>query len=75
MFEYDYKYAILLDKLRIGKIAFLFNLDTLYSGGGVNYSFRWTYSHFTIYTNVLYCFTVVCHCIYIKHLFQGEYAE
>ena len=34
MFNYDYKYAILLDKLRKGEdfIPF-FNLDTLYSGG------------------------------------------
>ena len=36
MLEYDYKYAILLDKLRNGgTFHFLLNLDTLYSGGGV----------------------------------------
>ena len=40
MIKYDYKYAILLDKLRIGEdfISFL-NLETLISGGGVNHPF------------------------------------
>ena len=35
MFKYDYKYAILLDKLRNREdfISFFFNLDILYSGG------------------------------------------
>ena len=43
MFKYDYKYAILLDRLRNGEV----NSDTLYSGGGVYHPFRWTF--FTSY--------------------------
>ena len=34
MFKYDYKYAILLDKLRnVEDFIHFLNLDTLYSGG------------------------------------------
>ena len=34
MFEYDYKYAVLLDKLRNGEYFIIFlNVDTFYSGG------------------------------------------
>ena len=42
MFKCENKYAILLDNLRNEEYFFL-NLDTLYSGGGVNYPFRWTF--------------------------------
>ena len=77
MFYYDYKYAILLDKLRNGEDFIFFNLDTLYSGG-------WGKSPlpldiftpiYTIYTIFLYCFTVVCHCIHVMHRFKGKHAK
>ena len=77
MFKYYYKYAILLDKLRNGKdfISFL-NLDTLYSGGGVNHPFRWTFSRLIYHLYIfLYCFTVVCHCIHVMYTFKGKYAD
>ena len=58
MFEYDYKYVILLDKLRNGEDFFL-NLDTLYSGGGVNYPFRWTVSRLIYH---IYKFFILLYC-------------
>ena len=60
------------------KISFLFNLDTLYSGGGggeVNHPFRWTFSRliYHIY-KILYCFTVVYHLMHVMYNFKGKYA-
>ena len=45
MFKYDFKYAILLDKLRNGEdfISFL-NFIHYIHGGGVNHPFRWPFS-------------------------------
>ena len=45
MFKYDYKYAILLDKLRNGDdfISFWIWLHYI-QGGGVNHPLRWTFS-------------------------------
>ena len=45
MFKYDYKYAILLDKLRNVEdfISFLIWMHYI-QGGGVNHLFRWTFS-------------------------------
>ena len=72
MFKYDYKYAFLM-----GKISFLLNLDTLYSGGWGKlplpldiFTSNIPYIHF-----VLYCFTVICHCIHVMYKFKGKYAE
>ena len=55
-FKYDYKYVILLGKLRNGEdfISFL-NLDTLYSGGGVNHPFRWTFSRLIYHIYIFLC--------------------
>ena len=45
MFKYDYKYAILLDKLRNGEEFISFGIWIHYiQGGGVNHPFRWTFS-------------------------------
>ena len=60
MFEYDYKYAILLDKLRnwIDFISFLIWIHYI-RGGGVNHPFRWTFSpliyHIDKFFILLYC--------------------
>ena len=59
MFKYDYKYAILLDKLRNGEDVFFFNLDTLYSGGGVIHPLRRVFSRLIYHKHnifiLLYC--------------------
>ena len=66
MFKFDYKYAILLDKLINGEdFIFFLNFDILYSGGGVNHPFRRAFS----------CFTVVCHCKHVMYQFKAKYAE
>ena len=44
MVYYDYKYAILLDKLRNGEDFIFFLIWIHYiQGGGVNHPFRWTF--------------------------------
>ena len=63
----------------MGKIAFfIFILDTLYSGGGVNRPFLWTFSRliYHIY-KFLHCFsfTIVHNFIHIEHQFKGGGAE
>ena len=59
-----------------GRFYFFLNLDTLYSGGGVNHPFRWTFSRLIYHIcKILYCFTVVCHCIHVMYNFKGKYAE
>ena len=75
MFKYDYKYAILLDKLRFGKISFCIGIHCI-QGSGVNHPFRWTFSRliYHIY-KTLYCFTVECYCIHVKYKFKRKYAE
>ena len=73
MFKYDYKYAILLDKLRKGGdfISF-YNLDTLYSGGGVNHLFRWTFSRLIYH---IYNFFILLYCrmpLYTCNVYEGH---
>ena len=51
MFKYDYKYAILLDKLSHGEDFIFLNFHILYSGGGVDHPFHWAFSRLiTTYT-------------------------
>ena len=62
MFKYDYKYAFLHDKLRNGEDLISFkNLDTLYSGGGVNHPFRRTFSSLIYHIHV-YNFFILPYC-------------
>ena len=78
MFKYDYKYAILLDKIRNGEdfISF-FNSDTLYSGGwGKSPLPLGIFTSNIPYIQIfLYCCTAVCHCIHVMYKFKGKYAE
>ena len=60
MFKYDYKYTILLDKLRNGEDFISFAIWIHYiQGSGVNHPFHWALSRriYHIYTNfiLLYC--------------------
>ena len=57
----------------MGKVAFfIFILDTLYSGDGVNHPFLWTFSRLIYHTyKCLHCFTIVYNCIHIEHQFKG----
>ena len=80
MFKFDYKNAILLDKLRNGEYFISFLIWIHYNQvGGVNCPFRWTFSGLTYNTLYiqffLYYFTVVCHCIHAIYNFKGKYAE
>ena len=46
----------------------------LYYGGGVKYPFHNAFLRLIRFClNILYCFTVLCQCIDIKHTFKGKY--
>ena len=68
MFKYDYKYAILLDKLRNGEDLISFSIWIHYiQGGGVNHPFCWTLSRIIYH---IYNIFILLYCCMPLHTFN-----